>query len=507
MTGQDHPDSLSGGDGEYLNGGENVGGESGEKVDHGGSGNSGRGRMTRRQLLVGASVVGASAVAIGSLLASDAFTAGTRGDESAPPGKTSFPDLGYPMPGDMRPDAPELAARGPFHVGVRGWTLTNPNQLDMVKYSATNTDPRYNRPLPIMVWYPAIIPGHEPELTTYSDTLGSGPGNPARPVIPFKFPGRALRDARPDTSKAAYPLLIVSHGYPGSDVLLTNLTENLASKGYVVVAIQHTDSTHADATVFASTLRNRALDINFVLKTMAELGAKGSGSFLSGLVDANNTALIGYSMGGYGVLICAGAGITPAFATASYWNAGDTLQFLEASDPNFSSLVDSRVKAIVPIAPWGGTYGAWDATGLSGIKVPALFIGGDQDQTAPYAGVKFIFTNATNSDRYLLVHHAGDHEVAVNPAPPITFTRWRDYVHYQEPALDNTRTNNVNQHFITAFLGLHLQDVSSYADYLNVDYVNSDDSNNYNNTGYPAGIWKGFKEWSAVGLEMHHNSL
>ena len=128
------------------------------------------------------------------------------------------------------------------------------------------------------------------------------------------------------------------------------------------------------------------------------------------------------------------------------------------------------MKAIVPIAPWGGTYGAWDAAGLAGIKVPALFVGGDQDQTAPYAGVRFIFENAISSDRYLLVHQSGDHEVAVNPAPPVAFTRRRDYAHYQEPALDNTRTNNVNQHFLTAFLGVQLKG-AAYADYLNVDDV------------------------------------
>ncbi len=63
-------------------------------------------------------------------------------------------------------------------------------------------------------------------------------------------------------------------------------------------------------------------------------------------------------------------------------------------------------------------------------------------------------------------------------------TRWLEYVHLQEPALDNTRTNNVNQHFLTAFLGLHLKGDA--------------------NLGYPDGIWKGFKMWSAVGMEMKH---
>ena len=122
---------------------------------------------------------------------------------------------------------------------------------------------------------------------------------------------------------------------------------------------------------------------------------------------------------------------------------------------------------------------------------------GDRDQTAPYEGVRFIFANAVNCDRYLLVHQRGDHEVAVNPAPPVTFTRWREYTHYAEPALDNTRTNNVNQHFLTAFLGVHLKG-AAYKDYLDSTYPDANDSNT--KASHPGGIWKGFKEWSAVGL-------
>ena len=98
--------------------------------------------------------------------------------------------------------------------------------------------------------------------------------------------------------------------------------------------------------------------------------------------------------------------------------------------------------------------------------------------------MRYVFENAVKSDRYLLVHQRGDHEVAVNPAPPITFTRWREYVHYQEPALDNTRTNNVNQHFLTAFLALHLKG-ERLRDYLDLRPAESDVSNRYDNAGYP----------------------
>ena len=327
----------------------------------------GQAGLTRRQLLVSGAVLGVAATAAGTLATSDALAGGPRGGVLSPPGKTGFPELGYPIPGDMRPDAPELAARGPFHVGVRGFTLTNPGQLDVVNITAANPSPTNDRPLPVQVWYPAIRHGKEPELATYQDTLGSGPASAAsRPIIPFEFPGRALRDAKPDGSAGPYPLLIVSHGYPGSNVLLTNITENIASKGYVVVAINHTDSTHADATTFASTLRNRMLDDNFVLQTMADL-SKSSKSFLKGMVDADKTAILGYSMGGYGALVAAGAGLTAAFAAG--WATGDTLSPLVAGSEEYARLLDPRVKALVLAGPWGGTQGAFDANGLAGIKI------------------------------------------------------------------------------------------------------------------------------------------
>ncbi|MFC6750177.1 alpha/beta hydrolase family protein [Deinococcus aquaticus] len=173
------------------------------------------------------------------------------------------------VPGDLRPDAPELAARGQYAVGVRTLDLVNPGQLDIVK-AKDGVVPTYDRPLTVEVWYPTA--GRSGSgLTTYSDVLGSAPDKP------FLTRGRANRSA-PALKGEAFPLVILSHGYAGSRVLMTYLAENLASKGYVVAAIDHTDSTHGNRAAFASTLLNRALDDNFVISEMARLGAAGSGS-------------------------------------------------------------------------------------------------------------------------------------------------------------------------------------------------------------------------------------
>ena len=79
---------------------------------------------------------------------------------------------------------------------------------------------------------------------------------------------------------------------------MMHMGENLASKGFVAVSIDHKDSTYDDQKAFASTLYNRSFDQLFVLNEIDRLGKPGSGSFLAGLVDAARAGIIGYSMGG-----------------------------------------------------------------------------------------------------------------------------------------------------------------------------------------------------------------
>lgn len=421
------------------------------------------------------------------------------------------------MIGDPRPDAPALTARGPYAVGVRTLNLINRNQLDLARAPKEGPIPRYDRPLTVEVWYPA--PGASGSgQATYTDTLGSGPGDPKRPTTPFTFTGRATRDApalAASTRPAGgFPLVIMSHGYPGSRVLLAYLAENLASKGYVVAAIDHTDSTHADKAVFASTLLNRPLDDNFVLGEMARLGAAGSGSVLSGLVNAEQTALIGYSMGGYGALNAAGAGFADQVMPLVPQGA---LQERQAANLK----VDPRIKAVVAFAPWGGDYavkaigvnfgakfGFWDEAGLANLRVPTLFVVGSQDDVSGYEnGVKALFENAVNAERYLLVYQNARHNVAPNPPPLASLGQFDEYMHYAEPAWDMSRLNDLNVHFVTAFLNLKLKGMADMATYLNVKVPvaqngkfsrNADGSLKADDTS-----WPGFLPRTAVGIELY----
>lgn len=398
--------------------------------------------------------------------------------------------------GDALPDAPELAFRGEFKTGVRTITVVNKGKIDILRTKG-GTEQTYDRTLKLEIWYPASMPDREKELVIYEEERPLR-NDSARRIIKYNFTGRALRDATPDTKQGAFPLLIVSHGYVGSRLLMTYLTENLASKGYVVVAIDHMESTYTDAGGFQSTLLNRPGDILFVLNQVGELSKPGSNSFLSGLVDANKTALIGYSMGGYGVLNAAGAGYSPNLVTmfGSMTGGSKAIEALCMNNPAYKTLYDSRIKAVVAFAPWGMQRNIWDSVGLKGLKVPTFFIAGSLDDISGYEkGTRAIFNGAVNADRYLLTYMNARHNVAPNPPPPESLQPglpFDFYYHYAEPAWDQRRINNINQHFVTAFLGIYLKN-KDYGQYLELPENSSTEK------------WKGFKPRTSVGLELLHS--
>ena len=401
------------------------------------------------------------------------------------------PDVFYN--GDLLPDAPELAERGEYAVGVQTLELIHENQPDIANFSKEQ-QPRYDRPLTVEVWYPAE--GDAQSETTYNDYIGVA-NDEKRPLSPFSFKGRAERNASPKKDEETYPLVIVSHGYLGSRYLMTYLTENLASKGYVVVAIHHTESTFEDPGKFSSTLYHRPIDDLFVLNEMEKRGKKDAGGFLAGMVDAEHTALIGYSMGGYGALNAAGAGFSSAFGGFFGQMTGGSDLIMERSlaNPSYSTSIDSRIKAVVAFAPWGMARGVWDNEGLANLKLPVFLVAGDQDDISGYEkGIKAVYDGAVNANRYLLTYINARHNVAPNPPPAESFQKGMhldEYLRYAEPAWDQRRINNINQHFVTAFLGIHLKG-KDYSPYLDLSEDSLEET------------WKGFKPRTSIGLELRH---
>ncbi len=417
----------------------------------------------------------------------------------------------YSLP---RADAPELAARGRFAVGVRTIEIVHPGQVDILHFDKpSGTAPRYDRPLAIEVWYPAAIPERQHQQTTYQMPA---PGRDRPADIPaFEINDQTLRDA-PPLAGSRFPLVVVSHGYPGSRYFLTYLTSNLASKGYVVAAIDHTDSVFGSIRGFESTLLNRSNDQLFTIQALSEL-ADNPAHFLHGLVDTTNVAVLGYSMGGYGALITAGAGLSPGSPLMQFVPGG-YLRDWTAPSSKFKALNRSAIKAVVAIAPWGEQppYRAWSADDLAAIHIPSLFIAGDHDDVADYPnGIKPAFQMATQSDRCLLVYENARHNTGADPAPSNLDLSYPLMLSTEEPVWRKDRINAINQHFITAFLDLYLKGDGDKAMYLHVQPPRSDDgkwevpANQADKGEYSSGsdaagnrFWKGFQRRWALGMEM-----
>ncbi len=414
-------------------------------------------------------------------------------------------------------DAPQLAVRGTYSVGVRTIDVVHRNQIDILHFDKERGKaPVYDRSLTLEVWYPAVIPPGQREETTYEMPIPGG--QTVAEMRVFAIHDQALRDA-PPLSGRQFPLVIVSHGYPGSRYFMSYLTANLASKGYVVAAIDHTDSVFDQIRGFESTLLNRSNDQLFTIEALRELAHRAD-SFLHGLADTTAVGIIGYSMGGYGALASAGAGYSPNSALVKFVPGG-YLKNWEAGDRTFQSRDRSGIKAVVAIAPWGEQppYNAWDSRGLAAIRVPTLFIAGDHDDVADYErGIRQAFERAVNSERCLLVYENGRHNTGGNPAPPNVRLPYSILEFFDEPAWRKDRITSVNQHFITAFLDLYLKGERERGAYLHVSPAHSNEgkwavpagSNEKDSGAYSTGtdaqgdrFWKGFQRRNALGLEMY----
>ena len=358
----------------------------------------------------------------------------------------------------IRPDAPSLAARGPHPVGV------TTREIDIYAGRTLTTE----------IWYPAhadTSPG-----TVYHTLLRDG-------ETPTMLHGSASRDARPVQGGA--PLIVVSHGYPGNRFLLSHLAESLAANGFVVAAADHAGSTYEDQQAFDVTLVNRPLDQRGVIDGMAMLGGD-----LGNLVDCENVGLIGYSMGGYGALVLGGAGLAAtALDHPRAGGSGALAQHLAGSDSH-ARLRDHRLKAIMPIGPWGNAHGMWDAAGIAQMNTPMLMMAGTSDNVSNYAAMRGLFEGAA-SDRYLLsFENAGHNAAAPIPAPTESWAMsdvlgWAPFDHYADSVWDTLRMNNIAQHFAAAFMCMHLrgEDRTAYLD---------------------GSTWQGFAPGTALGLTLEY---
>jgi len=403
---------------------------------------------------------------------------------------------------NIRPDAPELASFGDYAIGVRTLELVDADRIDILNTPRGGENAIYDRSLTVEVWYPAQLAANQKAGGEYQAITRN-------PAITATLFGSAVRDAEPNLADARYPLVVISHGYPGNRYLMSHLGENLASKGYVVASIDHTDSTYDDQQAFQSTLYNRPLDQRFVLNALDNL-SQDSGSFLNGLLDAETTGVVGYSMGGYGLVNNLGGGYSDEIVGSLMAPPNELLNRHASGNPEYRSNLDPRIKAGFAVAPWGMASGFWRAQDLAGIEVPTFYLAGDNDTVAGYEnGVRAIYEGAVNSDRYLLTYKNAGHNAGAPYPVPVEILQSEDKTgagHYTDPVWDNVRMNNIMDHFATAYFDHYLKQIEGRMSFLDLVPDGADAVYSVRN-GQPNDdhtYWKGFGPNSAIGLKLEH---
>ena len=190
-------------------------------------------------------------------------------------------------------------------------------------------DPDDNREITAKVWYPSEkVPGASTALymsEELSKAVASELGLPPQDFVNLtqSIQTNSVTDAPVANAKSEYPVLFFSHGGADLPELHSIKAEELASQGYVVVAINHTyDSTAnvfsdgrvvSQSSIFDIATRDRetppeidarsvnitAQDAQFVLDELEKINAGNDPKRLfDGKLDLERVGIFGFSLGG-----------------------------------------------------------------------------------------------------------------------------------------------------------------------------------------------------------------
>lgn len=217
--------------------------------------------------------------------------------------------------------------------------------------------------LSVALWYPARQDGK-------AELVGDNPA----------FKGiRAERDATPEAG--AHPLVVFSHGYGGNWRNLAWLAAALAERGFIVAAPNHPGTTTGDLDAErAHRLWLRPASLRLAVDRLI------ADPSLAGKVDTQRIAAAGHSLGGWTVMMLAGARFSPRqfiddcrqHATFSSCRLTARLGINLPDAENLSGdLADSRVKAVVALDP--GLMRGLTSASLAKVNIPVLIMGAQVD--------------------------------------------------------------------------------------------------------------------------------
>ena len=175
------------------------------------------------------------------------------------------------------------------------------------------------RELMVRFWYPTE--GADAATCTRADYTAPQTWEYFGALLGITLPQVLTNSCRDATvATGPHPVVFLSHGFTGTSSDYTYLAEDLASRGYVVASIDHTneatavafpdgrleksvlgsyltDDWHSAPDTLSLAVAVRLADLRFVLDQLAALNSAHDGNF-DGRLDLAHIALVGHSLGG-----------------------------------------------------------------------------------------------------------------------------------------------------------------------------------------------------------------
>jgi predicted dienelactone hydrolase len=259
------------------------------------------------------------------------------------------------------------------------------------------------------------LPRRQVALRLFYPTVAREPS--VRFTMPFYTNLHLYADAEPAFTNVKHPLIVFSHGRGSNALAYAWFAEALASRGYLVVALDHYRANTYDSSIeyLANKLWQRPVDVGLTITFLL------NDPIWRRYIDSERIGVAGHSQGGFTALWVGGAKVNPEkyLAFQRGWRSNPMVpKYLREELPLDArpalNVRDDRVKAVFAMAPGVIQAFGMDAAGLRALSIPAALVVGALDtQTPPKPNAEFAAKYIPHAQLTVIPGRV-DHEIFVN---------------------------------------------------------------------------------------------